>query len=374
MATRRNNGEGAIRQKQKNLWEGRIVIGHKKDGSSIFKYFYAKSKKELVQKLQELSIQYRNVDLSEESFLTVEEWLYKWLEDYMKVSVRENTFKKYENDIKRYIIPHIGKRKISSLKTSDIQKFYNKLLEDGKSNDRVRSVHLVLHQALDVAERENLIASNPTHNTKVPKKEYKPKNILNENDLEIFMNAIRQEELWHDFFYTEITTGLRRGELCGLKWCDFDETKGQLKVERSVSTKTGGGFYIGDTKTDKGKRIILLPPSTAKLLSERKKFIKSDWIFPNFYDSEKPILPSTAYQKLKSILKKAGLPDIRFHDLRHTFATHALTNGVDARTLSGILGHTNASFTLDTYTHVTDDMKKNASTIVGSFMKDIMEV
>ena len=77
---------------------------------------------------------------------------------------------------------------------------------------------------------------------------------------------------------------------------------------------------------------------------------------------------------MKSILKKAGLPDIRFHDLRHTFATHALTNGVDARTLSGILGHTNASFTLDTYTHVTDDMKKNASTIVGSFMKDIMEV
>ena len=95
MATRRNNGEGAIRQKQKNLWEGRIVIGHKKDGSSIFKYFYAKSKKEIVQKLQELSIQYRNVDLSEESFLTVEEWLHKWLEDYMKVSVRENTFKKY---------------------------------------------------------------------------------------------------------------------------------------------------------------------------------------------------------------------------------------------------------------------------------------
>ena len=216
MATRRNNGEGAIRQKQKNLWEGRIVIGHKKDGSSIFKYFYAKSKKEIVQKLQELSIQYRNVDLSEESFLTVEEWLDKWLEDYMKVSVRENTFKKYESDIKRYIIPHIGKRKISSLKTSDIQKFYNKLLEAGKSNDRVRSVHLDLHQALDVAERENLIASNPTHNTKVPKKEYKPKNILNENDLEIIkeyatildngsINSVLKSIL-RDFFYDQKKT------------------------------------------------------------------------------------------------------------------------------------------------------------------------
>jgi integrase len=370
---RRNNGEGAIRQKRKNLWEGRIVIGHKNDGSSIFKYVYAKNKKDIVQKLQELSIQYRNVDLTEDSFITLEDWLHKWLEDYMRVSIRENTFKKYEGDIKRYIIPHLGKRKISSLKTSDIQNFYNNLLKDGKSHNLVRSVHLILHQSLSVAEREKLIASNPTQNTKIPKKESKPKNILNENQLDIFMEAIKEDELWHDFFYTEITTGLRRGELCGLKWCDFNEEKGQLKVERSVSSGTGGKIIIGEPKTEKGNRIILLPPSTAKMLSERKKEIKSEWIFPNLFDYNKPILPSTAYQKLKSILKKAGLPNIRFHDLRHTFATHALTNGVDARTLSGILGHTNASFTLDTYTHVTDDMKKNASTIVGSFMKDIME-
>lgn len=370
---RRNNGEGAIRQKRKNLWEGRIVIGHKNDGSSIFKYVYAKNKKDIVQKLQELSIQYRNVDLSEDSFITLEDWLHKWLEDYMRVSIRENTFKKYESDIKRYIIPHLGKRKVSSLKTSDIQNFYNNLLKDGKSHNLVRSVHLILHQSLSVAEREKLIASNPTQNTKIPKKESKPKNILNENQLDIFMEAIKEDELWHDFFYTEITTGLRRGELCGLKWCDFNEEKGQLKVERSVSSGTGGKIIIGEPKTEKGNRIILLPPSTAKMLAERKKEIKSEWIFPNFFDYNKPILPSTAYQKLKSILKKAGLPNIRFHDLRHTFATHALTNGVDARTLSGILGHTNASFTLDTYTHVTDDMKKNASTIVGSFMKDIME-
>ena len=109
-------------------------------------------------------------------------------------------------------------------------------------------------------------------------------------------------------------------------------------------------------------------------MSERRNKVSSEWIFPNFYDNSKPINPATAYSRLKTILNKAGLPSIRFHDLRHTFATHALSSGVDARTLSGILGHTNASFTLDTYTHVTNDMQKNASVIVGRFMKDITEV
>ena len=357
---RRNNGEGAIRQKRKNLWEGRIVIGHKNDGSSIFKYVYAKNKKDIVQKLQELSIQYRNVDLTEDSFITLEDWLHKWLEDYMRVSIRENTFKKYEGDIKRYIIPHLGKRKVSSLKTSDIQNFYNNLLKDGKSHNLVRSVHLILHQSLSVAEREKLIASNPTQNTKIPKKESKPKNILNENQLDIFMEAIKEDELWHDFFYTEITTGLRRGELCGLKWCDFNEEKGQLKVERSVSSGTGGKIIIGEPKTEKGNRIILLPPSTAKMLSERKKEIKSEWIFPNFFDYNKPILPSTAYQKLKSILKKAGLPNIRFHDLRHTAATMMLSGGVDVKTVQEVLGHENLN-TTQIYTHIENTELKIAA-------------
>ena len=188
------------------------------------------------------------------------------------------------------------------------------------------------------------------------------------------MEAIKEDELWYDFFYTEITTGLRRGELCGLKWCDFNETTGQLNVVRTVTTHKGGGLKTGETKTQKGTRTIYLPPSTVKLLSERKNKVSSEWIFPNFYDNSKPINPSTAYLRLKAILKKADLPSIRFHDLRHTFATHALSSGVDARTLSGILGHTNASFTLDTYTHVTNDMQKNASVIVGRFMKDITEV
>lgn len=374
MAKRRADGEGNVRQKRPNLWEGRIVAGHKKDGSPIYKYVSGRTQKEAYEKLRELIAEYRNVELTEDSQITVEEWMQKWMDEYMLFSIREQTWKSYESVIRLYIIPNLGNKKVASLTTSVVQKVYNKLLSEGKSGSLVRDAHLILHQAMDVAVKENIIAKNPTSGAKTPKVEYKPKNILNETQLEMFMDAIKEDELWYDFFYTEITTGLRRGELCGLKWCDFNETTGQLNVVRTVTTHKGGGLKTGETKTQKGTRTIYLPPSTVKLLSERKNKVSSEWIFPNFYDNSKPINPSTAYLKLKYILKNAGLPSIRFHDLRHTFATHALSNGVDARTLSGILGHTNASFTLDTYTHVTNDMQKNASVIVGRFMRDITEV
>ena len=174
------------------------------------------------------------------------------------------------------------------------------------------------------------------------------------------------------FFYTELTTGLRKGEICGLRWEDFDESSGKLKIKRSVGRLKNGVLPIGDTKTETGTREILLPTSTVELLKTRKENAVSDWIFPNFCKPEEPLNPQSAYAHLKVLLKKAGLPLIRFHDLRHTFATHAIAGGVDAKRLSGILGHTNASFTLDTYIHVTTDMQKSAAKIVGNFMDEII--
>ena len=186
------------------------------------------------------------------------------------------------------------------------------------------------------------------------------------------MEVIREDSVWHDFFYTELTTGLRQGEICGLMWSDFDEAHGTLTIRRTLHVQKGGRLVAGETKTGTGKRTITLPPSTAQLLAQRKKHSYSQWIFPNPLRPEQPASPGSAYNHLKTLLKRAGLPSIRFHDLRHTFATHALASGVDAKTLSGILGHTQASFTLDTYTHVTGDMQKRASEIVGGFMENIM--
>ena len=131
-------------------------------------------------------------------------------------------------------------------------------------------------------------------------------------------------------------------------------------------------MQVGQTKTSAGCRVIQLPPSTVELLKARKRKSYSEWIFHNLTKPELPLSPATAYHRMKTLLRYAGLPSIRFHDLRHTFATHALSGGVDAKTLSGILGHTNASFTVDTYTHVTTDMHHRASGIVEDFLSEIM--
>ena len=155
-------------------------------------------------------------------------------------------------------------------------------------------------------------------------------------------------------------------------WQDFDEKAGTLKILRSVNVPKAGELEIGETKTSQGRRTIRLPPSTVQRLKERRKHAVSQWIFPNPFRPEDPVMPSSGYNRMKRLLAEAGLPALRFHDLRHSFATHALTSGVDAKTLSGILGHTQTSFTLDTYTHVTGDMHRRASEIVGGFMEEFM--
>jgi integrase len=196
--------------------------------------------------------------------------------------------------------------------------------------------------------------------------------ILNDQQVDTFLAAVAKNSSWHDFFYTELTTGLRLGEICGLMWSDFDEHKGALNVRRTLHKEKGGRLVAGDTKTYAGTRAIVLPPSTAELLKKRKHNSFSPWIFHDPLRPEAPINPSSAYCQLKKILAAADLPDIRFHDLRHTFATHALASGVDAKTLSGILGHTKASFTVDTYTHATGDMQQKAAEIVGEFLTDYL--
>ena len=380
---RRPQGDGTIRKRSDGRWEARIIIGHKNDGTPMYKSAFAKTQKSALKELHHLIELYRDVDLTEDCRMTLGEWLDKWLDEYMIFTIRESTLDSYRAMVKNQVKPFIGSKQISSLTTADMQKFYNKIKEEGRvrehpihgktlADSMVRGVHMMLHEALDTAVKERLIAKNPTNGTTVPKCNYPEKQILGDSQLDTFLEAIKGEEYWDAFFYVEVMTGLRRGEICGLKWQDINFEENKLQVKRSVSVKKGGGVSIGETKTETGVRSILMPPSVAEVLQNRKQTAITEWVFPNFMHPEQPISPATAYRKLKIILKHAGLPLIRFHDLRHTFATHATHGGVDPKTLAGILGHTNASFTLDTYTHVTSDMQKAASNIVGNIMQNIM--
>ena len=379
MAKRRPSGDGMVRKRE----EGRIVVGHKQNGEPIFRYVLARTQKELLDKLHRDMELYQDVELTEDSRMTLGEWLDHWLEEYAPDILRPNTIRSYERYIRCYIKPYLGDKVISRITRPDIQKLYTRLKKEGRVHDHpehghelsdtmVLRIHAMLHRCLRDAVTARVIPRNPTDGATVPKAGYKPKQILTREQMDLFLTAVEGNEIWRDFFYTELTTGLRRGEICGLMWQDFDEKTGTLKIVRSVSNPRAGVLEIGETKTSKGRRTICLPPSTVQRLRERKKSAFSQWIFPEPLAPEKPVRPSAAYYWLKQILKEAGLPQIRFHDLRHTFATHALTSGVDAKTLSGILGHTNASFTLDTYTHVTSDMQREASHIVGGFLENLL--
>ena len=383
MAKKRPAGDGMIRRRDDKRWEGRIVIGHKKDGSPLHKSVFAKTQKEVLELLHQTIEMYRDAELTEDSRMTVSEWLDEWLNHRIIFSVREGTWEAYRYMINNQVKPYIGGVRLSFITTADIQRFYNKIKKDGRVNahpihgyqladSMVRKVHMMLHKAFKAAVQEHLLVRNPTEGTTVPKNNCQEKQILNDEQLERFMLAIKEEPYWHNFFYTELMTGLRRGELCGLKWTDVNFEQGVLRVRRSVSKKRGGGVVEGETKTGAGMRTIQLPPSVLDLLQRRKEATYDIWVFPQLHNPSKAMNPETAYKKLKVILKNADLPLIRFHDLRHTFATHAMKGGVDAKTLAGILGHTNASFTLDTYTHVTTDMQKNASLVVGKMMQNFM--
>ena len=373
MAKRRPSGDGMVRKREDGRWEGRIVVGHKENGDSIFRYVYADTQKELTSKLRQNIDAYQGVKLTEDSRMTLTEWLDRWLEQ-MALTIRPSTLDRYHSDMEHHVKPYLGHKKLTQITAVDLRELYHTLQERGRIAPRpgqgpglspatVHGIHAALHQALQAAADQCLIPNNPAKQVAPPKITHKPMKILNEEQMDTFLAAVDGNEIWRDFFYTELTTGLRLGEICGLMWNDFDGQKGTLRVNRTLHKENGGRLVAGDTKTYAGTRTILLPTSTAERLRLRKKTSYSPWIF---HDPLRPEAP------LKKVLQETKLPELRFHDLRHTFATHALANGVDAKTLSGILGHTKASFTLDTYTHTTTDMHKKAAEIVGGFLTDYL--
>ncbi len=377
---RRPAGDGSIFKRVDGRWEGRIVVGHKNDGSPIYRSAFGKTQKELLPKFNKLKEAYAGVELTEDSLMTLAQWIDKWLDEHKSGIIRPSTFASYKRYSDSYIKPRLGHRKLTQITSREIQEMYNSLKHEGRinsneemgtelANSTVRSIHMLLHEALDGAVREGLIPRNPTDGTTIPRLVKTEKTVLLESQIEKFMKTIENDEVWHDLFFMELMTGLRRGEICGLKWNDIDEKNRILHVRKTIRYAKKQ-LIVGETKTNEGNRKIVLPASVMEMLMKRKEKAISEWIFPKSLNPTMPIDPASAYRRLKEILKEADLPDMRFHDLRHTFATHAAASGIDPRTLAGILGHTKPSFTLDAYTHVTTDMQKRAAGIVGNFITD----
>ena len=333
MGKRRPSGDGMVRKRDDGRWEGRIVVGHKANGDPIFRHVYAKTQKALTEKLHQSIECYQDVELTEDSRMTLSEWLDRWLTEYKDGTIRPGTLENYRNYIENYIKPQLGGKQVSLITTQDVQRMYRRLKSGGRvredaegsrrlSDSTVRHIHTMLHGAMKAAVQAHIIPKNPTENATVPKSNYKPMQVLSEQELDTFLQAVQKDDIWRDFFYTELMTGLRRGEICALVWRDFDAKAGTLEISRTLHSKGQGIYALGDTKTSQGNRTIILPGSVAALLRVRKKASISQWIFPQPTSPELPMNPGTAYRRLKTLLEEAGLPSIRFHDLRHPYVKH----------------------------------------------------
>lgn len=370
MAKRREPGEGTLRLRKDGRWEGRVVIGYDDKGLPKTKNVTAKTKPECEEKLERLKEEYFRSAEKIRADMPFGEWIDYWYQTFEKAKIRPTTQVIYENRIYDHIIPEIGKIPLNKLTQNDLQQFYARLKQNGRqirthlygnglSDSMVRSCHGSCRSALQKATEEGLIHTNPAIGCKLPPKKAKEMQVLTQAELQRFLLQAK-EDGYYELFLLELSTGLRRGEILGLQWDDLKPETGELHIRRQATT-VQGAVQINEPKTKASIRTIILPPAIVTMLLEYRKGISSRWMFPSGIKEDAPRHPSATRDALARTLKRAGCKHVRFHDLRHTFATLALANGMDIKTLSAIIGHTSAETTLNIYTHITDDMQRAAA-------------
>lgn len=392
---RRLNGEGSIFQRKDNRWVCQITIDDK------MRLFYGKSAQEVKDKRDQALEQANKGILPEPNKVTVEQWLKTWMEEYKKDSLKPSTYHSYQNLIDLHINPLIGKRKVKDLKPAHIQKLINdcyrngrihkvkenvtdrtkkrrekapvKELKPGLSGKTVKYIHGILLQAFDQAIKEKLIAYNPASADciNLPRREKPDIQPLYTEQAKDFLKAIKDNWLY-PLYLMDISTGLRRGELLGLKWPDINFTDKTATIKRSL-IQIGGKVVLQESvKTKKSKRIVSLTDDCVAELKRLKarqaedklsagvdKYPKDDYVF--CWQDGRPLRPDYVYRNLKKLLTENGFPASRFHDLRHSFATIMLEQGVDLETVSTMLGHNSISITGDIYSHVRQEIQATAA-------------
>ncbi|HJB81390.1 MAG TPA: site-specific integrase [Candidatus Flavonifractor intestinigallinarum] len=407
--TRAAQGSGTIRQRADGTWEARFVVGHDPGtGKPVRKSVYAKTQKEVRQKLAQAVAAVDNKSYREPCKMTLGEWLDIWVDTYLK-DVKPRTLKIYQDDIRLHIKPYLAAVKLNELDTHTVQRFFNTLLKSGKrvpkrdkegkivkkdgktvyegaplSSKTVKNVHGVLHGALRQAVVNRYIPINPADGDfcklpKIQKQEIKP---LDEVQIADFLKAIHGDR-FEELFLVTLFTGLRQGEVLGLTWDCVDFDNGTLLVNKQMQLHQERGikaYQLVPTKNSKS-RTITAAPSVMSLLRRRRAIQAQQHLEagPLWQDSDlvftdelgRHLTKSSVYRSFKKIVAAIGRPDARFHDLRHSYAVAAIRSGDDIKTVQGNLGHATAAFTLDVYGHVTDQMKQASAARMEAFIKSV---
>lgn len=384
------SGSGNIRKKtvKRNgktytYWEARVTVGtNPGTGKQIQKSYTGKTQKEVREKMQATTVAVNEHDYFEPTRMTLGEWLDIWISDFL-VSAKPRTIEGYKANCKNHIKPALGAIRLSELTVIDVQRFYNNLryVDSNKrlSPKTVKNIHGTLHKALEKAVRLGYIRSNPSDKPELPKiqkAEIKP---LDDEQISRFLKAISGHEYEYVYIVT-LFTGLRQGEVLGLTWDCIDFDKGTIVIKKQLQKVRGtkGEYVLASTKNGKTRSLTVASYVMAVLRAQRIKQIEDKFRIAGSWNNPlnlvftnplgQHLCPHTVYLKFKKIVNGIGLPDARFHDLRHSYAVAALRSGDDIKTVQENLGHYSAAFTLDTYAHVTDQMKQESANRMDQYI------
>jgi integrase len=350
-----------------------IKIGLGKDATDKYKYRWETvrgTKEDARQKLREMQKEHDTRGYVDPGKSTVAEYLNKWLEDYARLNLTPRTAERYAGIIKGHFAHDFGDIRLVQLKPQHLQAHYAAKLNSGLSARTVRYHHAILHVALKTAVKWGLLSRNPADAVDPPKIRPVEMRTWDEDEANRFLEAIRDTH-YYELFYLALVTGMRRGELLALRWCDIDLLGLQLSVNRSLHHLKNGSYIFSEPKSAKSRRTIALSPAAAILLREYKLkreaqctllgivLKDSDLVFSHVDGS--PLRPNTITRAWPDMAVRAGVKVIRLHDARHTHASLMLKQGIHPKIVQERLGHASIQMTLDTYSHVAPGLQAAAA-------------
>lgn len=308
---------------------------------------------------------------------TVGEFIERWLDTYAATNTTLRTLHGYRGYVKRYVGPSIGNIPLQSLTTQQVQTVYADMLQRGLSNTTVVQLHRILKQALGHGVKWGILARNVADATSPPRIQRPPMDMWDVDTVHRFLDAA-EDSRFRDLHHLAVLTGLRRSEICGLKWDQVDLARGRISVVATLQRITGHGLVQGQPKTARSRRSVPLDPTGVNVLHsvrgrqmELQLAAGPSWqnlgyVFTHADGS--PVAPDMVSKDFCAIVRKEGLPNLTFHGLRHATATLLLTLGVNLKVVSEILGHSNIAITADTYSHVLPGLQEQAVLALGQLL------